>query len=74
MAGELPIMLSSSQSLLPDTFDLALRFNRGVYDALYASLAMNEGCQCVTADRGFYDAAAAAFPETMVFIDQIPLQ
>lgn len=68
----LPVTLLSTTGLLPEAFDFALRFNRGVYDSLYAVLALRHRCRCLTADRKLYDATAGAFPETMVFIDQIP--
>jgi len=68
----LPIRLTPTTNLLPEAFELALRLNCGVYDSLYVVLARLRDCRCLTADRKLYEATVAAFPETMVFIDQIP--
>ncbi len=55
-----PVALRPSIVLLRGAFDVALRLQRPIYDALYLALAVVEGCSCVTAD----DALVRAVYET----------
>ncbi len=68
----LSVELFPSGSLMISALEFAIRYRSSVYDAVYAVLALQEVCPYITADRKFYEATARAFPETMVFIDQIP--
>ena len=52
--------------------DLAMNHERSAYDALYVALAVDEGCQLVTADRRLYNALAPHLPETMLWIENVP--
>ena len=56
------LITSSSQGLLEAAFDIAVRFNRTVYDSMYIALASRRGAQLVTADERLANAVAAHFP------------
>jgi predicted nucleic acid-binding protein len=48
--AEIPLYYSSAPELLESAYLLAEKFERTVYDSLYLSLALLEGCPMVTAD------------------------
>jgi predicted nucleic acid-binding protein len=68
----LPVRIVAAGDLLPGAIELATNFHPSLYDCLYAALALREGCPVVTADRPFFDALDAAFPGTMVWIEDVP--
>lgn len=68
----LPVTDYPVAPLLPGAMDIAVRYNRSIYDAFYVALARQLGCQFVTADRKLYNALAAAYPETMLWIEDMP--
>jgi predicted nucleic acid-binding protein len=51
-----PVDLRPSSVLLPAALDVATRFDRTLYDALYLALAVAETCPLVTADDCLYNA------------------
>jgi len=51
-----PIVLRPSVPLLTAAFEIATRFGRSVYDALYLALAVAEDCFLVTADDRLVDS------------------
>ncbi len=56
------LITAPSQGLLEAAFDIAVRFNRTVYDSIYVALASRRGAQLVTADEKLATAVAAHFP------------
>lgn len=58
--------------LVPHAFQLAVTHGCSAYDALYVALAVDEGCQLVTADRRLYNSLAPHLPETMLWIEDVP--
>ena len=66
-----PVRELPTRPLLAPAMDIALRFNRSIYDSLYVALALQEGCQLVTADRRLHDALAPSFPGTMLWIEDV---
>ncbi len=68
---EVPVREVPSVNLLTGAMSIALRFNRSIYDSLYVALALQERCRLVTADRRLYDAVASAYPETMLWIEDV---
>lgn len=66
------IRLVSAYELAGPALDLAIHHGRSVYDCLYLALALSEGCQFVTADRKFYDATVPAYPETLLWVEDLP--
>jgi predicted nucleic acid-binding protein len=51
---------------------LAHQYIRSVYDALYVALALQEGCQLVTADGRLYNALRPVLPDTMLWVGDLP--
>lgn len=68
-----PVTEVATAPLLFGAMSIALRFNRSIYDSLYVALAFQEDCPLVTADRRLYDAIAPSYPETMLWIEDVPL-
>ena len=57
--GELPLDIHRSAVLLPAAFQLAVEFDRSIYDSLYLSLAVAQKCILVTADAKFHSVVSA---------------
>jgi predicted nucleic acid-binding protein len=55
-----PIDIHSSFQFLHNIFKISTQTDRSFYDCLYLTLAIELGCQMVTADRRFYDAMVLA--------------
>ena len=51
-----------SEPLLGDAFRIATTFDRTVYDSLYAALAVQSGCQLITADERLAHAVGTRLP------------
>jgi predicted nucleic acid-binding protein len=69
-----PINLRTAESLFTSAFRLATETRRSVYDCTYLSLAIEEDCPLVTADRKFYDAIKAGpFAECIVWVGDLNL-
>ncbi len=68
---ELAVLVSivPAAPLTLQALDIALRFDRSAYDALYVAFAIEQGCRLVTADRRLYNATNRAFPDTMVWVE-----
>lgn len=66
------MVLASTQPLARPAFVLAHQYTRSVYDALYVALALQQGCQLVTADERLYNALRPALPETMLWVGDLP--
>ncbi|HET9200303.1 MAG TPA: type II toxin-antitoxin system VapC family toxin [Dehalococcoidia bacterium] len=65
--------LVPSAVLSGDAFELALRFQRGFYDALYLALAINSDCQLVTADRRLVNGLSRTpLASTALWIEDLP--
>jgi predicted nucleic acid-binding protein len=69
---EMRVDVRAIEPLLLHAFEIATRYHRSLHDALYVALALNAGCQFVTADRKLYDATVAAFPATLLWVEDIP--
>jgi len=51
-----PLTIHPSGLLIEVAFEIALGLARTVYDCLYLTLAIQQGCRLVTADRTFHQA------------------
>lgn len=60
--ADLSIPTSPSGPLLPESFSIAVNFQRSVYDAVYVALAVTTNRLFVTADQRLANALAAHFP------------
>jgi len=58
----LPLSLSVTGELADRAFQLAIKLICSVYDAVYCALAVERGCQFVTADQTFANKVGAALP------------
>jgi predicted nucleic acid-binding protein len=52
----------SSQLLMTSALDIALAYDRNIYDCLYAALASDSRCDLVTADERLVNALGARYP------------
>ncbi len=68
----MPVEVCAIEPLLSHAFELANLYRRSVHDSLYLALALSAGCQFMTADRKFYNATVAGYPETLVWVEDIP--
>ena len=59
---ELNLPTYSSYDLLPDALQIALRYDRPVYDSLYVALAVRSATDLITADERLANALAAHLP------------
>jgi predicted nucleic acid-binding protein len=71
--GTLPMQLVEDGAHLREAMELAAEFHPSAYDCLYAAAALAHDCQVVTADREFYDNLRVRHPETMLWIEDIPV-
>lgn len=56
------IVTFSSHGLIETALDIAIRFDRTIYDSIYVALAQRRSAQFITADEGLANAVAAHFP------------
>jgi predicted nucleic acid-binding protein len=61
--GDLPIRVEPSAPLLAAAFEIAVKYDRSVYDALFLALAEKLKARGVTADEPLFTAARAGFPQ-----------
>jgi predicted nucleic acid-binding protein len=54
-------------------FDFADRHGCSLYDGLYMLIALDSGCELVTADRRLYNALSQAYPSSLLWIGDVPL-
>jgi predicted nucleic acid-binding protein len=57
-----PVVVESSLPLLGSTFEIAAKYDRAVYDALFVALAEQLALAGVTADERLFNAVQADFP------------
>lgn len=69
---DIPVRIVDSVPYLRAAYHLAELFHPSVYDCLYAAVGLALNCQVVTADRQFYDRLAGLFPQTMLWVEDIP--
>lgn len=65
------LKLVASSEVVSSALELALAYNRSLYDSLYVALAQREACQLVTADLRLYNALKDSLPERMLWIGDI---
>ncbi len=67
------LVFEETRRLVPAALEIAIEFDRSVYDSLYVALARMQRCQLVTADRRLYNALSSAFVDTMLWIGDVDL-
>lgn len=70
--GRHPVTLHPPSEYMEQALKLAYNEGHPAYDCFYLALALRLDAQCVTADRRFYDALVPSFPETMLWVADIP--
>ena len=66
---QFPIHLEPAARLLDQAFEIAVKYDRAVYDALFVALVKDLGVQGVTADGPLYNMTHADFPEIILLSD-----
>jgi len=61
-----PIQMQPAARLLGRAFDIAVKFDRAVYDALFVALAQDLNIKAVTADEPLYQTTHADFPQIVL--------
>lgn len=69
--ADAPVAEVATGSLFASAMDIALRFDRSIYDSLYVAVAFQEECRLVTADKKLHDAIAPTYPEKIIWIEDI---
>ena len=64
-----PLNAEPAARLLDPALELAMKYDRAVYDALFVALAQDLGVKGVTADQPLYNAMHADFPQIMLLRD-----
>lgn len=67
---ELPLAVLETRPLVVEAASLALAHGVTVYDSLYVALALDLGCQLVTADRRLREAIEPAFPGAVALLSE----
>lgn len=68
-----PIQVYHSKPLIPSALEIAVRVQQAVYDCVYLALAVNQGCQMVTADERFINALQGdALSEHLCWVEDLP--
>jgi predicted nucleic acid-binding protein len=65
----LPVHVEPAMPLLETAFDIASKYDRSVYDALFVALARNLKLQGITADEPLVNAIHNDFPEIILLRD-----
>jgi Raf kinase inhibitor-like YbhB/YbcL family protein len=61
-----PVHIEPAQRLLPAALEIAAKYGRAVYDALFIALAQDQALFGVTADEPLYQAVHADFPQIVL--------
>ena len=64
-----PMQMEPAARLLDKAFDIAVKYDRAVYDALFVALAHELGAKGVTADEPRYNTTHADFPQIALLRD-----
>ena len=68
-----PLQVHRTEMLLETAWDLAVQWQRSIYDSLYLAIAMTVTCQLVTADRRFYNALRDHLaPTYLLWVADVP--
>lgn len=68
----MPVDVRPTGALLTQTLEVAMAFERSIYDAMYVALAIREECPLVTADRRLYNALGDSLPGRLAWIGDLP--
>jgi predicted nucleic acid-binding protein len=61
-----PVRVEPAVPLLAAGFDIAVRYDRAVYDALFLALSQQLGAKAVTADEPLFNSTRQDFPQLVL--------
>jgi predicted nucleic acid-binding protein len=61
-----PVQVESSNRLLKPALEIAAKYQRAVYDALFVALSQDLGIAGVTADEPLHNVVHADFPQIIL--------
>ncbi|MEX2315961.1 MAG: type II toxin-antitoxin system VapC family toxin [Pirellulales bacterium] len=64
-----PVAVEPAVSLLASAFEMATKYDRAIYDALFVALAEQQGLPGITADEPLFNAIHADFPRIVLLRD-----
>jgi predicted nucleic acid-binding protein len=64
-----PVAVEPAVSLLASAFEIAAKYDRAIYDALFVALAEQHGLPGITADEPLFNAVHADFPRIVLLRD-----
>jgi predicted nucleic acid-binding protein len=64
-----PIAVEPAVSLLASAFEIAAKYERAIYDALFVALAEQQGLTGITADEPLFNAVHADYPRIVLLRD-----
>lgn len=65
----IPVVVEPASRLLRQAFEIAAKFDRAVYDALFVALAQDFGLDGITADEPLVNALGGNFPQIRLLRD-----
>jgi predicted nucleic acid-binding protein len=63
---QVPLRIERSENYLHRAMQVAMTYDRSVYDALFVALAESQGLQGVTADEPLYNVTHVDFPQLVL--------
>jgi predicted nucleic acid-binding protein len=64
--SRIPVHVEAAASLLDSAFQIAVKYDRAVYDALFVALAKEKGLPGVTADEPLFNTTCTDFPQIVL--------
>lgn len=64
-----PVHVEPAMRLLKPAFQIAISYDRAVYDALFVALVQDVGLRGVTADEPLYNSIHPHFPQVVLLRD-----
>jgi predicted nucleic acid-binding protein len=61
-----PVYVEPAARLLVSAFEIAVKYDRAIYDALFVALAKDRGVRGITADEPLFNAIHADFPQIVM--------
>ncbi len=65
----IPFHMEPAARLLDQAFEIAVKYDRAVYDALFVALAQDLGVKGVTADEPLFNTTHVDFPQIVLLRD-----
>jgi predicted nucleic acid-binding protein len=69
MLMNLPVHIEAAVPRLANAIEIAMQYDRAVYDALFVALAVDVGASAVTADVPLVNALGSMYPQIKLLRD-----